>query len=304
MNTHNIQPKNFGRNSCLILIGILIVITWLPITDHIADASLDEGFNRALASFAIAKGLNMVVSLIQSAQFGVGFSISPGEMLDPLNDLVEEFSSVMLFATIAFSIQKILISIGGHILVKSLLSVLAIAVGWLMLKDIPIPNWLRSALILTVLIRLAIPVATITSDAAYQAFLEPQYNASKEGLKESWLKLDALNPSAPQASPQAEPAAQGTTTQTDATPSTQDHWWSKAKSVAAQAVSSNPANLMHGVSTKFHGMYQQIQKIGEQVTRDVVSQIVVFLLQTMIFPIGLLWVLYKVALSLVFRPKN
>ena len=85
MNTIEMHPKNLTRYGLLVFIGILIAITWLPITDHIADADIDAGFNRALVSFGIAKGLNMVISLLQSTQFsaqplGVGIAISPGEL--------------------------------------------------------------------------------------------------------------------------------------------------------------------------------------------------------------------------------
>lgn len=120
MNIVDIKPISFGRYGLLALIAIVVSVAWLPITDHIADADIDAGFNRALVSFGIAKGLNMVISLLQSTQFsaqplGVGIAISPGELLDPINDLVEQFSNVMLLATVAFGIQKILIGIGGHV---------------------------------------------------------------------------------------------------------------------------------------------------------------------------------------------
>lgn len=301
MNTIEMQPKNLTRYGLLIFIGILIAITWLPITDHIADADIDAGFNRALVSFGIAKGLNMVISLLQSTQFsaqplGVGIAISPGELLDPINDLVEQFSNVMLLATVAFGIQKILIGIGGHVLVKSLLSAFGIAAAWFVFKDRPVPYWLKNALILIVLVRLAVPAATVMSNSAYQVFLEPQYQASTAALNESSLQLEALKNTTQQpVAPAPQPEASATAN---------DNWWSRTKAAVSNAVPASPSDFMQRVNTQVNGMNQRIQQIGEQVTRNVVSQIVVFLLQTLIFPIGLIWVLYKTGTSLMYRAKD
>lgn len=301
MNTIEMQPKNLTRYGLLIFIGILIAINWLPITDHIADADIDAGFNRALVSFGIAKGLNMVISLLQSTQFsaqplGVGIAISPGELLDPINDLVEQFSNVMLLATVAFGIQKILIGIGGHVLVKSLLSAFGVAAAWFVFKDRPVPGWLKNALILIVLVRLAVPAATVISNSAYQVFLEPQYQASTAALNDSSLQLEALKnttqqPVAPAPQPEAVAPAN-------------DNWWSRTKAAVSNAMPASPSDFMQRVNTQVNGMNQRIQQIGEQVTRNVVSQIVVFLLQTLIFPIGLIWILYKTGTSLMYRAKD
>lgn len=295
--------KSIPKSNLLSLaaLAIIIVVTWLPVADMIAIKDTDIGFNRALASFGIAKGLNMLISLVQSTQFsaqplGVGIAISPGELLDPINDLVEQFSNVMLLATVAFGIQKILIGIGGHIIVKTVLSALGIASAWFLFKDRPLPLWIKNALILAILVRLAVPAATVLSNAAYQVFLEPQYQASMAGLSESTARLEALKPSTQQpvtSAPQANTA-----------PPAEESWWSKTKNTISQAVPSSTTEFMQRINTQIDGTSQRIEQIGEQITRDVVSQIVVFLLQTLIFPIGLIWVLYKVGVSLMYRQKS
>lgn len=325
MNTTNIQPKKLQRNSYLALIGILIAITWLPITDHIADADIDAGFNRALVSFGIAKGLNMVISLLQSTQFsaqplGVGIAISPGELLDPINDLVEQFSNVMLLATVAFGIQKILIAIGGHVLVKALLSALGITAAWLLFKDRPVPHWLKNALIMIVLIRLAVPAATVISNMAYEVFLEPQYQESASALKDSSLQLESLKTAnqepltttTQEIVPTADQKPVAATIQEpvdvaapqEVAPPAKKSWWSKLKSKFSGSSSLGPTDFMQSIKEKFNGWSERVTQIGSDVTKNVVSQIVVFLLQTLIFPIGLIWVLYRIGMSLMYPNKN
>lgn len=335
--------KSIPKSSKLVTaaLAILVIITWLPITDHIADADVDAGFNRALASFAIAKGLNMVISLLQSTQisaqpFGFGIAMTLGELLDPINDLVEQFSNIMLLATVAFGIQKVLIAIGGHTLVKTLLSAFAITVAWLAYKDRPVPHWLKNALILIALVRLAVPAATVLSNGAYQIFLEPQYQASTAALNESSSQLEALKsstqgplPPASQSETVAAPQVEETPTsqaealagpQAEAPPTSQaeavagpqavvspanESLWSKAKRKVSDFFHrASPSNFMERFNSKVNGMKQAILQIGEELTRNIVNQIVVFLLQTLIFPIGLIWALYKIGVSMMYRSKN
>lgn len=322
---NNISVVN--RYSLIGLLAILVTVTWLPITDHIAGADIDAGFDRALVSFGIAKSLNMVISLLQSAQFsaqplGVGFAMTPGELLDPLNDLVEQFANFMLLATVAFGIQKVLIAIGGHILVKTLLSALGFTAAWFLYKDRPVPHWLKNALIMIILVRLAVPASTVMSNMAYVIFLEPQYQESTSALGGSQLQLESLKPDMqePVASTGHEPVvttdqeAVASTTQEpvqqEAVPPAKKYWWSATKSLwsGAKSLASNltppsPAELMQSVKDKFNGWSQRVSQIGEDVTRNVVNQIVVFLLQTLIFPIGLIWLLYKIGVSLMYRSR-
>lgn len=330
MENKTIAKSHFWIIASLLL---LVLICWLPIIDDIADKDIDAGFNRALASFAIAKGFNMVISFLQSTQFsaqplGVGFAMTPGELLDPINDLVEQFSNFMLLATVAFGIQKILIAIGGHVLVKTVLSALGVTAAWFMFKDRPVPLWLKNALIMIILIRLAVPAATVMSNMAYEVFLAPQYQESTSMLKDSSLQLESLKSAnqenvttntqetvvttdqEPVAAITLEPVQQEAAPQ-EVAPPAKKSWLSAAKTMLTKTKSllssfkpPSPAELMQRANEKFNVWSQQVNQIGEDVTRNVVNQIVVFLLQTLIFPIGLIWALYKIGISLMYRTKN
>jgi hypothetical protein len=99
-------------------VAALIVGAWLAPLDLPAMQQVDAGLKRALVSFATARALNAVISVAQGTQasvqpLGVGVTLSPGQILDPVNDLVEKFSDLMLVASVVFGIQKVLISIGG-----------------------------------------------------------------------------------------------------------------------------------------------------------------------------------------------
>lgn len=50
---------------------------------------------------------------ISAAPVGVGMTFTPGQILDPLNDLIEQFSQVMLVAMVAFGVEKVLLTAGA-----------------------------------------------------------------------------------------------------------------------------------------------------------------------------------------------
>ncbi|MCB1944024.1 MAG: hypothetical protein KDI53_18575, partial [Candidatus Accumulibacter sp.] len=82
---------------------------------------------RALVSFATARALNAVISVAQGTEVsmqpaGMGVVLTPGQLLDPVNDLVEQFSHLMLAASVAFGVQKVLISIGAYWVISLLLT--------------------------------------------------------------------------------------------------------------------------------------------------------------------------------------
>ena len=109
-----------------IALFVLIVLSITKTFDYVLDSTLlasissgadnylDDVFTRAGLSFVYARAINGIVSVLQSIVVEVSFaSINVFEVLDPMNDLVERFSWVMLAATGSVLIQKTLIEIGS-----------------------------------------------------------------------------------------------------------------------------------------------------------------------------------------------
>src|SRR5690606_10581460 len=162
------------RIATLVVVALLALGSWWTGLDAAADERVDAMLTRALVTFATARALDGVISVLQSgqvgAQVGVGMSIQPGELLDPVNDLVEQFSDVMLAVTVALGVHKVLLSIGGYWVLPILLSALAVLVVVTGLRA-GAPRWLTQAFVLLLLVRFAVPVATVGADALFARFL-------------------------------------------------------------------------------------------------------------------------------------
>ena len=57
-------------------------------------------------------------------------SCSVGQALRPINDLVSQFAELMLAASVAFGVMKVMIAIGSFWPVSLLLSIFVVAWSW------------------------------------------------------------------------------------------------------------------------------------------------------------------------------
>src|SRR3989338_1779348 len=246
----------------------MVLCSWLAPLDSISIRQADAGLKRALISFAAARALNAVISVAQGTEvsvqpLGFGVNFTPGQLLDPVNDLVEQFSNLMLAASVAFGVQKVLIVIGGYWLVSLVLTSAALGLAWLYFRQRQPPVWLSRMLIILVMLRFAVPMVTIATDMLFQKFMAVDYVTSQQVIDTASGQVAKLNPPVPITSEN-----QGLLEKTKG-------WWSQ--------------NV--DVKTRF----ENLKQAAEQATEHIIKLIVIFLLQTLIIPLLLLWVLYGAA---------
>ena len=121
-----------------ILIIALLTISWWGAVDNLAAYVNGESIKDAAIIYGVARSINGVISLIQSAELGaiVG-SIHPGELLDPMNDLIERFSSVMAWSLSSLVLQKVLLSVFSSYSFKVIFTIccaLMLVLKWLPLS--------------------------------------------------------------------------------------------------------------------------------------------------------------------------
>ena len=262
------------RTLLLLALLALLLGTWLAPLDKPAMQQVDAGLKRALVSFAAARALNAVISVAQGTEvsvepLGVGVTLTPGQLLDPVNDLVEQFSNLMLMASVAFGIQKILISMGSYWLISVLLSVTAIGWAVLAFRGQRAPRWLRGLLVITLMLRFAIPVVTLGSDVLWQKFLAADYEASQQVISSSTGQVASLNPALPQ-------------------DSVQPGWLDRMKGWVTP-------------NGEIKARFEKLKQAVEQAVEHIIKLIVIFLLQTLVIPLLLLWGLTALAKAALAR---
>jgi hypothetical protein len=267
----------------VVVLAIALATAWLKPLDVVATEQVDAGLKRALVSFATARALNAIISVAQGTDIaiqpaGVGVKLAPGQILRPVNDLVGQFAEMMLAASVAFGAIKVLISIGSFWGISLLTSAVAIAWFAVRWRGADSPSWLTSAMLVLLMVRFAVPLVTVGSDAVFHKFLSSDYAVSQSAIDGNAEQLASLSPPSNGAS-----AGSGVIGRING-------WLSQG----VDAVGSRLEKLKHSAS---------------QVTEHIVKLIVVFLMQTVVVPLFLFWALYRIGKAaldqpLRIRPRN
>lgn len=255
----------------LILLLLLVLAVWIPKLDAPAIEQVDAGMKRALVTFAAARALNAAISLAQGTEIhlslGAGVTLGIGEVLDPVNDLVEIFSNFMLMASVAFGIQKALLMMGQYEYVKLLITVVLLAWGFAYFYKHNVPRWLNKLLILMLMVRFAVPVITVGSDAIFQEFLQDDY-------KQSQAVLGATTDAVRQIAPETNAITQ------------------------KEGVLEKFKNSITAMDPRPY--INHLKTVLDDATEHVIHLIVVFFLQTILLPVLLLWGMYSVLRNMLF----
>lgn len=252
----------------LLLLGLAAVLgcAWLAPLDSNASRYAEAGLKRALVSFATARTLNAVISVVQGTQVavqpcGVGMTFTPGQALDPINDLVEQFSLLMLGASVSFGVQLALIKFGAFWGVSLVLSLVALAWAWTSWRRPPARQWLTRFLVALLLVRFAMPLIALGSEAAFRLFLEEDYAAGQASIELSTGQV--ANLSALSTEPPADESVGDRV----------KRWWSQGTDVKKR--------------------FEELKEVAGRMIEHIVRLIVVFVLQTLVLPLLLLWLLLR-----------
>jgi hypothetical protein len=221
-----------------------------------------------VATYATARLLNAAISVLQGtevslAPIGVGMTLTPGQALDPVNDLVEQFSKLMLVATVAFGVQKVLLVVGASWMISLTLTVVATLWSFLYLRGLTMPRLLARLLLILLMARFALPVSVIGTEAIFQKFLLPEYQVSHDTLKATQSEAGKLGKLPHEAMEK-------------------QSLWEKMSNSFTNAAAGSVERL------------ESLKLAAEQATDRIISLMVIFTLQTIVFPILLIWVLFSV----------
>lgn len=278
-------------------LGLIIVISWLGLMDNPSEAYLDGSLKQAFIAYAVARSANAVVSVLQTIHFlGLGF----GEALDPVNDLVERFASVMELAIGSLFIQKMLLAITSSWLFKLALTLS----GGLLIMSLYVRIGLSSlfisrAFISLVFIRFGISVVVVLNGMVAASFVNDKIDldvAAIEKMAKSETIPELPEPPVDEASPETKPPID--TAPQDPEPVKQG-WFGKVKELGLKAI-GNGISIAKENYKKYNpkAMKENLEKTIPQM----LNTMALFLLKSLILPLVFLYAL-KYALTQVWDLK-
>jgi hypothetical protein len=245
---------------------VLLPLAWLGPLDNAARDYVESGLKRALVTFAAARTANAVISVLQAttvaiSPLGIGITAAPGQILDPLNDLLEEFSALMLAACVSLGVQRVLISIGGFPAVSAALTVALLAWSWFAFRAALSPRWLVRLLVMLLFVRFAVPIASLGSEMTFRAVMANQYAEAQSQVDLTSQQMRTLGPGTDVAPPEG--LVERWT-----------RWYTEKK-----------GDLKSDLNA--------LKDKAENAVRHIITLMALFIVQTVLLPLLFLWLAYK-----------
>src|SRR5262245_27894616 len=181
------------------MVAVAVALTRL--LDNPGERYAEAAFARSLVTFAIARTLDGAISVAQGTEVavepgGVGVNFALGQLLDPINDLVERFSVAMLVATSSLGLQNVLLRMStwwGTNVALAVAALFALVALWrpTLLGGMRASTALR-VLSIFVFLRFAVPGFVIGSNVVFQIFLASEQEAAHEALMVTSAELEEL----------------------------------------------------------------------------------------------------------------
>jgi hypothetical protein len=268
----NIPRKSLATAAAL----TLVALAHLGVVDEVGRQYTEKGLTRALVTFGVARGLNGVISVAQGTEVaiqpaGIGLNFAPGQILDPVNDLVERFSWIMLASSTSLGIQRVLHNITawpGFTLVMGIMLGLSLVLLWqARFTNRPVRMLVYKLAVMLIVLRFAIPLIAIASEGFYVLFLAPEYTESTRQLEAATENISNINRAAENEITGDEP----------------------------ESVFDKARKFYDATAEQFDvtARIEEYRQAAAHVSEYTINLIVVFVLQTILLPLVFLWATVK-----------
>ncbi len=274
------------RSSLGIFIAILLLLlpaVRIPLLDAKTDTYFKEAITRAGVAYATCRAINASVSIIKESELqlepaGVGVSLAIGQVLDPLDDMTERLSTVLVTAITSLGVQKLSYEISVSLaprLLAGLLLVLSVLVWFDNDRLSALQNITVRLLMLLAVLRLCLPLSSIVNQSLYVGYFAEEISTASQQLD---LRSDASNKFGD-----------------IATPDTQGFWATIGNSTTV--IKKISVDLKKSLET----FVTNATEIIENLLKLTFLYVGIFLIQVIILPVSIFWLLVYVATSL-FKP--
>ncbi len=261
-----------------LLVLAITALGFVRFTDEHAHEKVNQSMLVAGASFATARTLDAAISLVKSAEVSVGVaSITLGQVLNPVSDLIDKFAWFMTLAVGSLALQKVLLLMMSSMIANALLAFCAL--GLLLSMWSPImqnykKQWF-SAFKFMVLLRFAVVISLGLNIMVDTLFLDKQIDSRATYIEEVTTLVQQASDSSTLEAPANDSSFLG---------SVKQEW--------------------ENLTGKWLSQTERLTLIKNSVEDSIISLmelIALFLLKTVLLPLGFLLVLKNIILSQSIR---
>ncbi len=172
----------------------------LPYVDENTDTYFAESMTKASLAYGVCRVVNASVSVIKESQVqvepaGLGVSLAAGQVLDPLDDMTERASNILVTAIVSLGIQKIAYELCVAFAPPVIGAALLIFIGVSLIKGYRAKG-LRGIVLKTIILlavaRLCLPASSVINAYLHDNYFSPQIIMAKNALAMTSPELERL----------------------------------------------------------------------------------------------------------------
>jgi hypothetical protein len=269
------------------LLGIMLATTLffsagfeVPLIDKKANTYFEESISKAGLAYATCRGINAAISIIQNSDLslqpaGLGVSLALGQILDPMDDMTERLSDVLVTAIVSLGIQKLAYEISVNIappILSILLFILSLLIWFQNKKIESFQKTIIKIIFIVMIARFCLPISSVANDFLYKHYFEIQITEAKENLSPFNEDIDEL--------------------QSFALPEIEGFWGTIKNS------GSFVKNKSLALQDAFMNMIYNAKDIIKNLVKLTTLYVGVFIIQVLILPLLVFWGLVRTTNSL------
>jgi len=172
----------------------------IPVLDSAADTYFKDSITKAGISYGVCRVINATVSVIQQSSVqlepaGIGLSLAVGQIVDPINDMVERLSNVLVMSITSLGVQELAYEISITLVPPILavfLLILSVLVWFKNTRVLKLQRILMSLLVIASIARFCLPISSVANEFLQETFFEDKIIEANGELTRGTADLDKL----------------------------------------------------------------------------------------------------------------
>jgi hypothetical protein len=284
------QTKQTAAKSIIgIVLSIILFFSsgvQIPVLDSTTDSYFKDSITKAGVSYGVCRVINATVSVIQESSVqlepaGIGLSLAVGQIVDPINDMVERLSNVLVMSITSLGVQELAYEISITIIpqiLAVLLLLLSILVWIKNVRVLKLQRILMSVLVIVTIARFCLPLSSMANEFLQEAFFEDTIIEANEKLTASTADIENME---------------------DVT---------VPKSDGFLGAIGNSASYLKERSVDFKNTIEVIMEnkdvIIENLLRLTFLYVGIFVIQVLVLPLLIFWLLMRFTMVSIFYEKQ
>ncbi len=173
----------------------------LPVLDYKTESYFQNSITKAGLAYATCRAINASVSIIKESSLqlepaGVGVSLAVGQALDPIDDMTERLSDVLVMAITSLGVQKLAYEIGVSIVPKILSICLVLLSILIWLENIRfriLQKTILRIVLFVAVFRFCLPLSSLVNEFVHKHYFSAQISEARDELVAGSKGFEKLN---------------------------------------------------------------------------------------------------------------